>query len=43
MSDTIERIKKKIDVGAQEDDLKQCYSCEFATKQQRKRLNGKVA
>ena len=35
-------ISKMETTTAQEDDLKQCYSCEFATKQQRKRIKGKV-
>ena len=46
LNEEIEQLKATISkmetVTAQEDDLKQCYSCEFATKQPRKRLNGKV-
>ena len=42
----IEQLKSTISemetTTAQEDDLKQCYSCEFATKQPRKRIKGKV-
>ena len=35
-------ISKMETTAANEDDLKQCYSCEFATKQTWKRIKGKV-